>query len=149
MNSSMLIDLCQRIRPELACLGELGRLLLDVVTVIERVGAARDVTVLSEPGFALDVLTSAGAGSDAAVVGRVLDFLRIRAHAGPASTTTDRVCQQQRSDRRLSRRCHSLRNTRIDRGGPRVVAGQFRHRGPSGPPRERDQRGELPTGIGG
>ena len=83
MNSTRLIELCQRIRPELACLGELGRPLLDVVSVIERVGATRDITVLSEPGLALDVLTSAGAGSDAAAVGRVLDFLRIqigRAH---------------------------------------------------------------------
>ena len=88
MNSTRLIELCQRIRPELACLGELGRPLLDVVSVIERVGGARDITVLSEPGFALDVLTSAGAGSDAAVVGRVLDFLRIRAHAGPAGAIT-------------------------------------------------------------
>ena len=88
MNSTRLIELCQRIRPELACLGELGRPLLDVVSVIERVGAARDITVLSEPGFALDVLTSAGAGSDAGAVGRVLDFLRIRAHAGPAGAIT-------------------------------------------------------------
>ena len=85
--SIWLFDLCQRIRPELACLGELGQPLLDVVTVIERLGDTQTVAVLSQPGFALDVLT-AGNGSDAASVGRVLDFLRIRADAGPATTVT-------------------------------------------------------------
>lgn len=85
--SIKLFDFCQRIRPELACLGELGRPLLDVVTVIERLGGTQTITVLSQPGFALDVLT-AGNGSDAASVGRVLDFLRIRADAGPATTVT-------------------------------------------------------------
>ncbi|MCW2749325.1 MAG: hypothetical protein JWR83_435 [Aeromicrobium sp.] len=55
------------------------------MTVIERLGGTQTVTVLSQPGFALDVLT-AGNGGDAASVGRVLDFLRIRADAGPATT---------------------------------------------------------------
>lgn len=85
--SMKLFDLCQRIRPELACLGELGQPLLDVVTVIERLGGTQTITVLSQSGFALDVLT-AGNGNDAASVGRVLDFLRIRADAGPATTVT-------------------------------------------------------------
>jgi hypothetical protein len=34
-------ELCQRARPELACLGELGRPLLEVVTVVERRAAGR------------------------------------------------------------------------------------------------------------
>jgi integrase/recombinase XerD len=88
MHVTGLVELCQRVRPELACLGELGRPLLDVVTVIERVGATRDVTVLNEPSFALDVLTGAGVGCDSASVGRVLDFLRIRADAGPTTAIT-------------------------------------------------------------
>lgn len=82
-----LFDLCQRIRPELGCLGDLGQPLLDVVTVIERLGGTQTVAVLSQPGFALDVLT-AGKSNDAASVGRVLDFLRIRADADPATAIT-------------------------------------------------------------
>ena len=77
-------ELCQRARPELACLGELGRPLLEVLTVVERRAAGRDGSVLADPVFALDVLTAAGPGTDAAVVGRVLDFLRARSGAGPA-----------------------------------------------------------------
>jgi integrase/recombinase XerC len=79
--SVALVDLCRRARPELACLGELGRPLLAVVTVVERVGAARGCDALADPGFALDVLT--GADGDAATVGRVLDFLRLRAETAP------------------------------------------------------------------
>jgi hypothetical protein len=73
-----LIELCQRVRPELACLGDLGRPLLDVVTGIERLGAGRDTGALADAGFVLDILTAAGPAGDAAVVGRVLDFLRTR-----------------------------------------------------------------------
>jgi integrase/recombinase XerD len=88
MNDLSLVELCQRIRPELACLGDLGRPLLDVVTVIERVAGSNTATALSEPAFALDVLTAAGGEADAAVVGRVLDFLRQRSDAGPARAIT-------------------------------------------------------------
>jgi integrase/recombinase XerD len=84
-----LVALCQRVRPELACLGELGRPLLEVVTVVERLaGPAARVEVLAAPAFALDVLTAAGSGADAATVGRVLDFLRQRASAAPVCSAT-------------------------------------------------------------
>jgi hypothetical protein len=83
-----LIELRQRVRPELACLGDLGRPFLDVVSVIERLGAGRDLGVLADPGFALDPLTTAGPTVDAPVVGRVLDFLRARADAGPVGAVT-------------------------------------------------------------
>lgn len=86
--STSLVELCQRARPELACLGELGRPLLEVVTVVERRAAGRDGSVLADPVFALDVLTAAGPGTDAAVVGRVLDFLRARSGAGPVGPAT-------------------------------------------------------------
>jgi hypothetical protein len=86
--TSTLIELCQWVRPELACLGELGRPLLDVIGAVERLGAGRDLTVLTDPGFALDLLTAAGPAGDAAVVGRVLDFLRTRADAGPVGSVT-------------------------------------------------------------
>jgi integrase len=84
MSADVLIDLCQRIRPELACLGNLGQPLLDVVTVIERLADEADVSVLAEPTFALDVLAASGPTADAAVIGRVLDFLRQRSGAPPA-----------------------------------------------------------------
>lgn len=80
--SASLGELCQRARPELACLGELGRPLLDVVTVVERRAAVKEASVLADPVFALDVLTAAGPGTDADIVGRVLDFLRARSGAG-------------------------------------------------------------------
>ena len=54
-----LFEVCQRARPELACLGELGRPLLEIVVVVERLAAGRDVDALADPGFALDVLTAA------------------------------------------------------------------------------------------
>jgi site-specific recombinase XerD len=84
-----LVELCARVRPELACLGELGRPLLDVVGVVgvvERRGAGRDTAVLADAGFALDVLSAVGPAGDAAVVGRVLEFLRTRAEAGPVGS---------------------------------------------------------------
>ena len=84
MNQPLLIDLCQQVRPELVCLGELGHRLLDVVTVVERLAGASTVERLAEPAFALDVLAAAGQDADAAVIGRVLDFLRQRASADPA-----------------------------------------------------------------
>jgi hypothetical protein len=88
--SGSLVALCQRARPELACLGELGWPLVAVVGVIERLAETRDTDALADPGFALDVLAavSAGAGGDAATVGRLLDFLRTRADAGPVGTVT-------------------------------------------------------------
>ena len=79
-----LLEVCQRARPELACLGELGRPLLEIVVVVERLAEGRDVGTLADPGFALDVLTAAN--GDAAVIGRVLDFLRTRTAAGPAGS---------------------------------------------------------------
>lgn len=81
----MLAELCGRVRPELACLGELGAPLIDALGVVERADDGRDVGALSDPSFALDVLAAGGPGGDPAVVGRVLDFLRTRADAG---TTT-------------------------------------------------------------
>jgi integrase len=92
-----LTGLCVRARPELACLGELGRPLLGVLGVVERVGCERGLDALGDPLFALDVLTAAGPGVEAAVVGRLLDFLRQRAGsatvlaATPAVTVADAV----------------------------------------------------------
>jgi len=76
-------ELCGRARPELACLGELAAPLVTVVGVVEQVGVGRGVDALGDPTFALDVLAAAGPGTDPAVVGRVLDFLRARID-GPA-----------------------------------------------------------------
>ena len=84
MNEPLLIDLCHRVRPELICLGELGQRLVDVVTIVERLAGTSTIGQLTEPAFALDVLASAGDNADAAVIGRVLDFLRQRASADPA-----------------------------------------------------------------
>ncbi|MCU1388071.1 MAG: tyrosine recombinase XerD [Ilumatobacteraceae bacterium] len=86
MSDIRLLDLCERIRPELACLGDLGRQLLDVVGVIERVGASRSIAALDEPSFALDVLTAGGI-HDTRSIGQLLDFLRLRADSGPTGTT--------------------------------------------------------------
>jgi integrase/recombinase XerD len=83
MSATTLVELCRRARPELACLGELGGPLLAVVGVIERVGATRGVDALADPGFALDVLTATNGEGDAATVGRVLEFLRLRTDAAP------------------------------------------------------------------
>ena len=86
-NTVQLTELCQQIRPELACLGELGRPLLDVVAVIEQVGASRTIAALDEPTFALDVLSARGS-HDPKSIGQLLDFLRLRADGTPARTTT-------------------------------------------------------------
>lgn len=82
-----LVELCRRARPELACLGELGGPLLAVLGVVERIGAERDCDALADPGFALDVLTAADGAGDAATVGRVLDFLRLRADTAPVAAS--------------------------------------------------------------
>jgi integrase/recombinase XerC len=74
--------LCERARPELACLGELAVPLVAVVGIVEHVGTGRGVEALADPTFALDVLTAVGPDGDPAVVGRVLDFLRARTTAG-------------------------------------------------------------------
>jgi integrase len=78
MSAATVSTLCQRVRPELACLGDAGVPLVDLLGVVERAGAGRDRGVLEDPGFALDVLTAAGPHADPALVGRVLDFLRTR-----------------------------------------------------------------------
>jgi integrase len=78
--------LCARVRPELGALGDVAVPLLSVLAVVERAGASLSAEALADPGFALDVLTAAGPGVEAATVGRVLDFLRTRAATvtGPA-----------------------------------------------------------------
>jgi hypothetical protein len=86
--TATLVELCRRARPELACLGELGRPLLAVVGVIERVGLTRGVDALADPAFALDVLTATNGEGDAATVGRVLDFLRLRSDSASAAGIT-------------------------------------------------------------
>ncbi|MGH9214191.1 MAG: tyrosine-type recombinase/integrase [Acidimicrobiales bacterium] len=79
--------LCGTVRPELACLGDLGAPLVAMLGLVERTGADRGTDALADPTFALDVLTAAGPGTDPAVVGRVLDFLRTRHASGrPPST---------------------------------------------------------------
>lgn len=72
--------LCGRVRPELACLGGASAPLLGVLAVVERAGRGRSAEVLTDPTFALEVLSLVGPGSDAALVGRVLDFLRDRSN---------------------------------------------------------------------
>lgn len=49
MTATPLRDPCQRARPKLASLGELGRPLLDTVVVIERVGGECDVEARTMP----------------------------------------------------------------------------------------------------
>lgn len=88
MSNERLSGLCQRVRPELACLGDLGQPLVDVITVVERVAGECDVRLLSEPAFALDVLASAGCNADPVMIGRLLDFLRQRIGAEPARFVT-------------------------------------------------------------
>ena len=78
-------DTCRRARPQLASLGELGQPLLAVLATVECVAGARGPEVLADPGFALEVLTADDA--DAAVVGRLLDFLRRDAGAAPMPAT--------------------------------------------------------------
>ena len=84
----MLVELRGRVRPELACLGELGAPLVEALALVEQTGAGRDLSALADPAFALDVLACAGAQTDAAVVGRVLDFLRTRADSATATART-------------------------------------------------------------
>jgi len=100
MTPAGLTGLCRRVRPELACLGDLGAPLVAMLDVVERAGATRGLDALADPTFALDVLTAAGPGTDPAVVGRVLDFLRTRHGPGglpeairgvPAVTISDAV----------------------------------------------------------
>lgn len=76
-----LVAVCGRARPELASLGDLGTALVATLGVVERAGAGRGVEALTDPGFALDVLTTEP-GVDPALLGRVLDFLRGRAGCG-------------------------------------------------------------------
>lgn len=75
--------LCERARAELACLGDLGAPLLQMVGVVESVAGDRDADVLDDPSLALEVLLAAG-DADPAVVGRMLDYLRARAGTAPA-----------------------------------------------------------------
>jgi integrase len=96
--TAALAELCRRARPELACLGELGRPLLAVLGTIERVGATRGCDALADPGFALDVLTAANCDGDAATVGRVLEFLRLRADAPPAGLVAGRSMEVKLAD---------------------------------------------------
>lgn len=84
-NEPTLGGLCRRARPKLECLGDLGRPLLAMLGVVERTGAGRSVDPLGDPLFALDVLDAAGPGAEAAVVGRLLDFLRQRAGVEPTA----------------------------------------------------------------
>ena len=83
---SGLAHVCARARPSLAALGELGQPLLAVLTTVERVAGSRGPDVLADPGFALEVLGAEGAG-EAAVVGRVLDFLRAEGGAAGVAPT--------------------------------------------------------------
>jgi hypothetical protein len=65
MTEVLLTELRQRVRPALACLGELGHRLLDVVTVIERLAGASTIGQFAEPAFALDVLAPIRRGRSA------------------------------------------------------------------------------------
>lgn len=79
MTEETLRALCSRVRPELECLGELARPLLDAVADIERTAGLRTLEMLSDPSFALEILT-ASCSADAASIGKMLDFLRHRAN---------------------------------------------------------------------
>ncbi len=68
-------DLCVRVRPELASLGELGTELVAVVDAVAAMAGGRPLDALDDPGFALDVIDVAPNG---AILGRVLDHLRRR-----------------------------------------------------------------------
>jgi hypothetical protein len=75
--ATTLTSLCGRIRPELASLGDLGASLVATLGVVERAGAGRTTVALTDPGYAIDVLTSEP-GVAPALVRRVLDYLRAR-----------------------------------------------------------------------
>lgn len=96
MNTATLAQLCDQVRPELACLGEAGTSLVAVLNRVESAGRDHSLEVLDDPGFALDVLIAAGPETEAALVGRVLEFLRVRSNAsasGPTSVTLrPKVC---------------------------------------------------------
>lgn len=70
MSAGTVGALCERVRPELACLGELGASLLATVWVVEAMAGERGVDVLADPSFALEVLMASGSEGDAAIVGR-------------------------------------------------------------------------------
>lgn len=89
MSETTLAELCQRSRPELACLGDVAGPLVALCGVVERLGAGRTSGVLADPGFALDVLTAAGDETDPALVGRVLDYLRSRDGSKPLVQLAD------------------------------------------------------------
>lgn len=83
MSALTLPSLCQRVRPELAALGDAGTPLVALIDVVARAGTGHPGDALADPGFALDVLTAAGPGTDPALVGRLLDFMRSRV-GGPS-----------------------------------------------------------------
>jgi integrase/recombinase XerC len=85
-----LAAICARVLPELASLGDLGVPLVATLRVVERAGVGRSAGALVDPGFALDLLTHEP-GVDAALVGRILDFLRSRAGCTPAVSRAPRV----------------------------------------------------------
>jgi hypothetical protein len=73
--------------------------------VIERLAGASAVDALAAPAFALDVLAAARPGAEVAVVGRVLDFIRLHADAAaparvlaaaPAMTVAEAVAEYDR-----------------------------------------------------
>lgn len=84
-NGYGLAGLCECARPALAALGDLGGPLLGVLATVEQAGRASGVEVLADPGFALDVLAQVEPGTDPALVGRVLDFLRSQTGATAAN----------------------------------------------------------------
>jgi integrase len=77
--------LCERARAELACLGDVGLPLVELLGIVQRVGGGRGNDALGDPGFALDVLAAAGPGTEAALLARVLDFLRSRSGIAASS----------------------------------------------------------------
>jgi site-specific recombinase XerC len=81
---SEMIELCGRAGAELCSLGELGPAILVVVDAAQATANGRGVEALSDPAFALEVLTATDR-CDAAAVGRVLDFLRTRAGSAPVA----------------------------------------------------------------
>jgi hypothetical protein len=50
MSAPSLTALCQRVRPELACLGDLGAPLVVMLGVVERAGASRGMDALASRG---------------------------------------------------------------------------------------------------
>jgi integrase len=56
-----------------------------VLDKVKGAGPDRPLEALADPGLALDVLIAAGPETEAALVGRVLDFLRVRSGAATSS----------------------------------------------------------------